>query len=143
MLRTESPLAVISQNPPVLVLTHDGALVELLTAAFGRNRIEARFDARSAREALAASNVRLVVVDDGALVESERGWFLDQARRRAPNAFVIYVASNHAPEVERRARTHGVLYYTSRPLETERLGRLLTGLSRSLPRGNGGISGTN
>lgn len=122
-------------EPAVLTVTQDDSLIELVTKASGLRKIniEVRFDAPSAREFLFERNVRLVIVDDGAVAEGERGWLLDQIRRRLPDAFIIYLASQHGPDVEKRARTHGVLYYTAKPVDTGRLTQVLRRLAKSLP----------
>jgi hypothetical protein len=66
-----------------------------------------------------------VVIDDAAIEEPTRGWLLDQVRRLAPSALVAYIASNHTPEIERRARSLGVQYYISRPVDRDRTIRVL------------------
>lgn len=120
-------------EPAVLTVTRDDSLIELVTKASGLRDIEVRFDAPSAREFLFERNVRLVIVDDGAVADGERGWLLDQIRHRLPDAFIIYLASQHGPDVEKRARAHGVLYYTAKPVDTGRLTQVLRQLSKSLP----------
>lgn len=71
------------------------------------------------------TGVGIVVIDDAAIDESSRGWLLDRVHRWAPDALVAYIASAHAPEVERRVRSHGVQYYLSRPVDRERTLRVL------------------
>jgi hypothetical protein len=66
-----------------------------------------------------------VVIDDAAIDESSRGWLLGQVHRWAPDALVAYIASAHAPAVERRVRSQGVQYYLSRPVDRERTLRVL------------------
>lgn len=77
-------------------------------------------------------NLGLVVVDDEVLAPEEREWFLGQINRLAPRPPIIYVASKHTPEVEKIARTQGAIYYTSKPLETERVGWVLLNFLRHL-----------
>jgi hypothetical protein len=78
-----------------------------------------------ARVFLLRTDVGIVVIDDAAMEEPTRGWLLDQVHRWAPDALVAYIASAHAPEVERRVRSHGVQYYLSRPVDRERTLRVL------------------
>jgi hypothetical protein len=66
-----------------------------------------------------------VVIDDAAIEDLTRGWLLDKVHRWAPDALVAYIASAHAPEVERRVRSLGVHYYLSRPVDRERTLRVL------------------
>lgn len=70
-------------------------------------------------------SVKLALIDDESLPESERGWLLNQIHRREPNALVIYVAVHHSPEVEKLARAAGVLYYTSKPVDAARFTEVL------------------
>jgi hypothetical protein len=109
-----------------LVLTRERSLAALVERATdGSLVVEVHSGIRKAHDRLAWGDTRLLVVDDYVLAEHERGWFLDRARRIAPDAFIVYVASRHSPDVERKARARGVAYYTSRPLDEERFELLL------------------
>jgi len=46
-------------------------------------------------------------------------------RKNAPHALVAYIAAVHSLEIERRARTYRVQYYTSKPIDRERTLRVL------------------
>ncbi len=129
--RRALPALRTSVKPAVLAVTRDDTLIDLVTKVSGQRSVESRFDAPAAREFLLERNVRLVIVDDAAIAESERSWFLDQVRRWAPDAFVIYLASQHGPEVEKRARAHGALFYTAKPIDSERLTQVLQQISKS------------
>lgn len=119
----------LATEPVALVVSHDGSLLErVMKSSRERWCVEARFDSRGGRDLLSAHDVRLVVIDDAALAESERGWFVDQVHLRAPKALVVYVASNHTPAMERAIRAHGVLYYTSKPLDEARFAQVLGGV---------------
>ncbi len=110
----------------VLVVSGDGSLVEVVRKAYRSGwRVETRDEAVAGREILNRTNVRMVVVDDSALIENERGWLLHRIRRSVPDAFVVYVAAQHSPEVEREARASGAAYYASKPIDGERLARVL------------------
>lgn len=124
-----------TRETTVLALTRDESLIALVSKASGTRRTEARSDPLSARSFLFERNVRLVVVDDGVIAEGERGWFLELVRRRAPDAFVVYLASEHDAEVEKRARSHGVLFYTAKPIDTARLTQVLRQLAKNLSPG--------
>jgi DNA-binding NtrC family response regulator len=126
--RTVSDLStrVGRDAPVVLVVTRDGELRDRVASAAPPSWVvETSADGPSSRERLAARDVRLVVIDDAALLESERGWLVDRVRQRAPDAAIVYIASSHAPELERAVRARGVLHYTSRPVDLERLDRVL------------------
>ena len=56
---------------------------------------------------------RAVTTDDGC-------WLLERIRRLAPRAYAIYVAARHDTETEKRARSHGVHYYMSKPIDLHR-----------------------
>ena len=117
-------------EPAALVLSHDGSLLELVLQACGPAWVvEPCFGCRAASQLLSGRTVRLAVVDDEALAESERSWFIDHVHRRSPDALIVYLASHHSPELERAIRTHGVLYYTAKPVETERLNQVLRGIA--------------
>jgi len=67
----------------------------------------------------------MVVIDDEVVSAPERGWLCNQVNKLAPEAAMIYIASQHSAEVEKTARAHGALYYTSKPLDSGRLSKLL------------------
>jgi CheY-like chemotaxis protein len=77
------------------------------------------------REVFAQPNVKLVILDDQAVAESDRGRMLEQIRRRLPGAPLIYVAASQSEANEKRARASGAQYYVSKPLSAERFGQVL------------------
>jgi len=77
------------------------------------------------REVFAQPNVRLVILDDQAVEESDRGWLLAQIRKHFSGASLLYVASLQSDDNEKRARANGAQYYVSRPLALERFGHVL------------------
>jgi CheY-like chemotaxis protein len=113
--------------PPRLVVFSADDQVKLLAerAAPAPWVIDIRTESGNGREALAHPNVRMVILDDESVEEEARGWLLDRIRRFVPNALIIYVSSAHSPEAERRARGHSVQYYIAKPLDLDRLGRVL------------------
>ena len=68
------------------------------------------------------------MVDDEHLLLSDRGWLLDKLQNWMPRALIVYIASQHAPNVEKLARWRGAGYYLSKPVDTERLTHLMEGL---------------
>lgn len=117
-------------GPAAVVLSHDGSLLELvLQACVPPWVVEPCFGCRAASQMISERSIQLVVVDDEALAESEQGWFIDHVHRRSPDALIVYLASRHSPELERAIRAHGVLHYTAKPVETERLNRVLRGVA--------------
>jgi DNA-binding NtrC family response regulator len=122
-----------SKHPTILALSEDHDLIELLlkncgppwkvTVSAGFSCLYLRFN----------GDCRVVVMDDEKLLEADRGWLLNKIQNRMPQAFVIYIASQHTTEVERLARTHGAGYYLSKPIDTERLTHVITALQRHDP----------
>ena len=118
--------------PEVLVIASENDELATLVSEAGnrRWRVEACSDTRSGREALSHPNLKLILINDEVVSRDERGWFLEQVRSRRGSAPVVYVASEHSVETERLARGHGVLYYTSKPVERERLALVLRAIMR-------------
>jgi hypothetical protein len=88
------------------------------------------------RGLLLESGVRVVIVDDEAVAERDRGWLLDQTCRFVPSALLIYVAGVHSRTAELRARSFGVDYYTAKPLDLDRTRRVLEAFLRLLADGD-------
>ena len=116
------------QRPSILSLSADSYLRALVRRAAGTAAIRFHTRAERARRALEEAAPSLVVVDDSVLAPPDRGWFLEQVRHLAPEARVVYVASHHDEEMERNVRAHGVLHYTSPPIDEDRLERVLAAL---------------
>ncbi len=118
-----APLAV---QRTAVVFSQDDAIFTLIADGLGNGwRLDRCAEAGRARASLVQAGVGIVVIDDGAIEEGTRGWLLDQVRKWAPNALVVYIASNHSPEIERQARAHSVQYYASQPIDRERTVRIL------------------
>jgi DNA-binding NtrC family response regulator len=121
----------ISQVPgpdpsTVLVFSRDASLLALAARASGnRWTVERCDDVRTCRESLVRPTVRLVVVDDEAIEDQLRGWLLERVRTWAPQVPFVYVAGDHSDTSEKRARAYAASYYTSKPVETESLLRVL------------------
>ena len=84
-------------------------------------------------------SVRIVVFDDdavgdvGEVGENERRQRIEEIHARFPEAFVIYVAGTHTAAIERSARMGGLLCYTSKPIDAERLESVLSRLYHAKP----------
>ncbi len=110
----------------VAVFSGDESILKLVAGGMGDSwLVEKCTEPHEARAFLAQPSLRMVVIDDEAIEEATRGWLLNQVRKRAPQALVAYIAALHSPQAERRARAHGVHYYTSKPLDRERTLRVL------------------
>jgi hypothetical protein len=96
----------------VLVISDNRSLARLVRKAVG-GRLDVlvrKWDVPD-RELLRQSKPKLIVFDDAVVDKSERIWMLAQIKRFAPEANVLYVTAEHAPELERRVRAEGVTYY--------------------------------
>jgi DNA-binding response OmpR family regulator len=112
--------------PTLLLFSADKELTTLVkhtvTAPW---KIELVEDPAIGREALSRPSVRMVIVDDGAVDEEARGWLLDRIRKFVPQALLIYIASTHSEADERRARGYSAQYYTAKPLDSDRIARVI------------------
>lgn len=119
-----SPLHL--KRPTILVLTRDVSLRQLISDVCPSPwAVESQSEPGPSRDLTLERNVRMVVIDDEVVSAPERGWLCNQINKLAPGAAMIYIASQHSAEVEKTARAHGALYYTSKPLDSGRLSKLL------------------
>lgn len=117
---------LLLKRPTVLVLTRDPSLQQLIAGICQSPwAVESRSDPGPSRDLVLERSVRMVILDDEVVSANERGWFFNQINRLAPEAAIIYIASQHSAEVERDARAHRALYYTSKPLDAARLSRMV------------------
>jgi DNA-binding NtrC family response regulator len=122
------------RQPTILALSDDPGLVEVLLKTCNRPwKVKVTDDFTSCLQLVPEGDCRVVVVDDQTLAEVDRGWLLNRIQNWIPRAFIIYIASEHGPDVERTARSRGAGYYLSKPLDSERLTHLLSGLQRLYP----------
>lgn len=77
------------------------------------------------REVSYQPNVRLVIFDDQGFKETDHGWMLAQIRKRFSGVSLLYVAGIQSDANEKRARTNGAHYYSSKPLSRTRFGYVL------------------
>jgi len=103
--------------PTLLLLSDDDALVKLVREVIGPPWRIDHHENVDRSDLFRQPNVRLVLVDDGVIKEAERGWLLGQIRQRASGVPLMYVADSHDLENERRARSSGAHYYTSKPVD--------------------------
>jgi response regulator of citrate/malate metabolism len=114
-------------SPTVLLLSDDRALTDFLGRIVHLPWKLVRYGAGKygSREAFTEPNVRLVILDDEAVVENERGWLLMQIRKHFSGTSLLYVAASQSNDNEKQARINGAHYYSSKPLSFERFGYVL------------------
>src|ERR1039458_4134817 len=114
-------------SPTVLLLSDDEALAKLVLGIVKRpwKLVRHAADKYVGREVFAQPNVRLVILDDQAVEENDRGWLLEQIRKHFSGPPLLYVAGSQSDANEKRARTKRAHYYVSKPLSIERFGHVL------------------
>lgn len=112
-----------SDEPRVLVIAGGDQSLFSIAQQAGASAwsIESCSDAMNARDQLLGSSPQLILLDDEAIRPEDRGWLLERIRQQAPRTFIIYVAGQHDAETEKRARSHGVHYYMSKPVDSDRV----------------------
>jgi DNA-binding response OmpR family regulator len=117
-----------TSNRVVGLLSNDDNLVQIVRSSVEMPwRLERRLYNGEVVEFLQLTDVRLVIVDDEAVTEGDRGWLLGQVRRNLAEATLLYVAGSHSVENERRARGYGANYYTAKPVQNAELKGVLKG----------------
>lgn len=120
------------RDSAIVVFSADDDILTMAKEAAGENWVVVHSaDSSRAHEVLSRLKVRLVVVDDDKIEPEIRGWLLEQIRKHAASALVIYIAAEHDLEGERRARAHPVQFYTARPLDADRVRRVLESFVRA------------
>jgi len=118
-------------RPTLLLLSGDEQIAKLIaTVANATWRIAQYLETHAIHRILAEPHVKLVILDDEAIEEPERGRLLTQIRRRIPSASLLYVAAGHDEQNEKRARTNGAHYYVSKPLSLDRFGHVVQSFMR-------------
>ncbi len=114
-------------SPTVLLLSDDEELAKLVLGIVKPpwKLVRHAADKYVGRQVFAQPNVRLVILDDQAIEESDRGWLLEQIRKHFSGPPLLYVAGSQSDANEKRARTKGAHYYVSKPLSIERFGQVL------------------
>lgn len=130
--RAEMPRNAVGIRRAIVVFSRDDSIVKLIGECISDSWVVEKFcDAHEARAVLGRPGVGIVVIDDEAVEEATRGWLLEQVRKRAPHALVVYIAGNHSPDTERRARAYRVQYYTSKPMDRETTRKVLHSFERA------------
>ena len=121
-----------------LVVTRDTTLVELVRRTWPFPwRVENHDDWQRIGETVRTHHVRVIIFDDDAVPEENRSELIENIHNCFPDVLIIYVAGRHSQAVERSARASGILSYTSKPVEAERLEQLLRSLSHRLGESSG------
>ena len=117
----------MSPSPILLLLSVDKGLASLVHGIVQRpwKLVWPDWTGCTNRQVFAQPNVRLVILDDHSVIENDRGRLLAQIRKRFSGTPLLYVAGIQSDDNERRARTNGAHYYTSKPLSLERFGYVL------------------
>ncbi len=120
-------------SPTLLLLSDDEALATFVLGIVKRPWKLIRHGAHKcgSREVFTQPNVRLVILDDQAVVDNERGWLLTQIRKHFSGTSLLYVAAIQTDCNEKRARTNGAHYYASKPLSFEQFGYVLRSFLRT------------
>lgn len=119
------------RQPALLLLTADEQLQQLVAETAAEAwRIEHLRDPGKIGEVVLRTNPKVVLVDDEAVADHERGWLLTQLRRHLPAATVVYVAGKHDESVEKQARGGGAHYYTAKPIHPEQFAGILKSFLR-------------
>ena len=109
--------AIHSRYPIVALMSNDGNLAQIVYLAVEIPwRLERHFPDGPVLEFSSPASVRLLVFDDEAVRDRDRGALLAQIRHDLNQATLLYVAGNYTIENERRARTEGAQYYTAKPI---------------------------
>ena len=103
--------------PTALLISTDTALAEELAAIIRTPwTLACHADGPSAPDLWSWIGVEIVVLDDDAIQDNDRGWILSKLGRHYREASLIYVAGDHNLLNERRARMNGAKYYAAKPL---------------------------
>lgn len=121
-------------QPRALILSTDSEVMAAVKAADTQRRLELQPWPYTVTgfAPLAQVGVRLVVIDDSDIVESERAWLVRQVRRLSPDARLVYLAEGHSPDSELQVRQSGVDYYVSKPYNEALLARVLKSFISSI-----------
>ena len=113
--------------PTLLLLSDDEALAALVRGIVARPwvLVHHKSEGYLRHDGLPQQNVRLVILDDQAVEETDRGWMLAQIRKRLSGTPLLYVAASQSDANERRARTNGAHYYISKPVSVDQFRHVL------------------
>ena len=91
-------------SPTILAFTSDQQILDLLRDWGTIWRVEARNNFVSCLNRLENKKSGVVVLDDDKILKPDLGWSLNKIQQLMPWAFIIYVASQHSPEIEKTAQ---------------------------------------
>ena len=122
----------IQLSPHIVITSNDETLTMLANeAAAERWHLRAFTHLASAVSLPNWPDLKVIVLDDDVLPEADRAATLTLVHEWAPRASLIYVATHHSAETEKLARTSGVSYYTSKPVESESFAKILKAFLKS------------
>lgn len=117
-------------SPTILAFTYDQQVLDLLRDCGTIWRVEARNNFVSCLSRVENKKSGVVVLDDDKILKPDLGWLLNKIQQLMPWAFIIYIASQHSPEIEKTARARGAGFYLSKPVDGLRLKLLLDHLAQ-------------
>jgi DNA-binding response OmpR family regulator len=121
--------------PHTLLLLSDDPAVEQLVFGIATQPwtlVCASLDRAARHQVFAHPNVRLVILDDEVIKESERSWLLTQISRHFSGRPLLYIAGRHSQCNEMRARANGAHYYASKPVSHAQFVRVLQSFLQTL-----------
>jgi DNA-binding NarL/FixJ family response regulator len=120
-------LEEIRLSPTLILLSDDDALADLVLGIvkWPWKVVRQGADVHLSHKIFAHPNVRLVILDDQAVEENDRGRLLAQIREHFSGTSLLYVAGSQSDGNEKRARTNGAHYYALKPLSPHRFGHVL------------------
>ncbi len=122
-------------SPTILAFTNDQQVLDLMLRNCGIWRVDTQ-DFVLYFKRVESEKCGVVVLDDERILKRDRGWSLYKIQQLMPEAFVIYIASQHSPETEKTARARGAGLYLSKPVDGLRLKQMLDHLGRLHTRSN-------
>jgi DNA-binding response OmpR family regulator len=133
-LKVNKDLKDLRLAPNLLLLSDDEALANLVRGVIKPpwKLVKRGAGKLMTREVFAQPNVRLAILDDQDVDESDRGRLLGQFRKLFSGVSLLYIAGNRSDGNEKRARANGAQYYVSKPLSPERFGQVLQSFLRTL-----------
>ncbi len=125
-------------SPTILAFTNDQQVLDLLLRNCGTIwQVDTRHDFVPYFKRVESKKCGVVVLDDERILKQDRGWSLNKIQQLMPEAFIIYIASQHSPEIEKTARARGAGLYLSKPVDGVRLKQMLDHLGQRHTKSNG------
>ena len=113
----------------LLLVSNDRQLRHQLLSCLAKSGLTSRVlttvrNGQACCTALARIRPRLVMLDDG-IRDFDARELISAVHQRFSEVLVVYLATQHTPEIERTVRQLGVLYYTEKPPDSDVLQRLI------------------